>query len=92
MKKRFLYLTVTFLAVLSLLLTACKKESSVKSCEELLEAYSSTLMEYSLDPTNSAKCQAFVDALTEYIHDCATIPAAQRQEYENQLSEIDCSN
>jgi hypothetical protein len=60
--------------------------------QDELQAVLNAANEYSLDPTNTAKCQAYKDAYQNYLNEledhveCATV-SGQQQELQNAINE-----
>ncbi|MGD2034365.1 MAG: hypothetical protein PVF73_04870 [Bacteroidales bacterium] len=96
MKKINRILIPFILIMLIFSLSSCKKTKDVldggDNCDELVDDLSAAITEFSLDPTSQEKCEAYVQALENYLNGCSTgLTPAQRQEYQDQIDEADCS-
>jgi len=76
-----------------LLFSSCKKSDDIAvNCEELGNAFINTYQEYLMNPTQE-NCEAFIQAAEDYLNGCATtLTPAQRQEYQDAIDNVDCSN
>ena len=96
MKKFYTVLTLILLILTGLTISSCKKDKTndpvSNNCDALANAYSQALLDYTNDPTNSEKCQNFVDAVTNYINGCAILTPQQKQEFQDAVDAADCSN
>jgi hypothetical protein len=96
MKKLTTFFIVVLIGLASLSVNSCKKTADAltpnpANCDALLNAYSAAVNAYILDQS-VANCEAYVDALDNYINGCAILTPAQKQAYNDELDNIDCSN
>ena len=94
MKKLKTIMAVVFIGIMLVSVNSCKKTvddlTPGANCDDLANAYVAALNTYSLDPSVS-NCESFVDALRDYADGCATLTPAQRQELNDEIDAIDCS-
>ena len=95
MKKVNFILTVGLLIIMSLTVNSCKKDKDdvlSDNCDALATAYNDAAMAYMSDPTNSEKCEDFVEAVTKYIEGCGILTPQQKQEFQDAVDAADCSS
>ena len=61
-------------------------------CAKSAEKFSTTLIEFSSDPTNKKKCESFKDAIKSYIKDCPSLSVAEIKEANDSINDIDCND
>ncbi len=97
MKKFRTLFSIVVLGIILLSANSCKKAvdnilpDPGANCDALGEAYIEAFNTYIVDQTE-ANCEAYVDAFRDYLNGCGTtLSAAQLQEYNDELDDIDCS-
>ena len=92
MKKLNYFITAVLMSIACVSLNSCKKAADILSgdCNHLIEAYTDAANAYTLDPSVE-NCEAYVDALEDYVNGCAILTAQQKQEFQNDINNADCS-
>ncbi len=95
MKTKKLYLLVLLVSSVFILNTCSKNdndnEPTTDNCEVLIDAVSNAVITYSNNPTRET-CENAVDAISDFYEGCTAAEwAAQRDEYEQWLDDVDCS-
>lgn len=94
MKRTKIYIFLMLLGMVFLFDGCSKKDDddgpTGKSCEELADDYYNAVVAFSTNPTE-ATCNAFEDAVEDYLNGCAILSLAQKQELQQALDENDCS-
>jgi len=91
MKKLHFTIIAAFF-VLTLVTVSCKKDeiSNTEKCDQLIVTYQQAVSDYAVNP-NTETCEAFVQALENYINGCSILTAMQRQEFQEEIDGADCS-
>ena len=76
----------------AMLVGSCKKDSIIPgvNCTNLATAVSTAASNFSSNPT-VANCEAYKDALQDYVNGCAGL-AIYNAAYQNALDDLDCSD
>lgn len=94
MKKIRTLLSVLMLGFVLLSVNSCKKVTdpltNPQNCDAMIEAYSTAINAYVMDPTE-ANCEVLVDALYNLANNCAYLSPQEKQQYNEELESIDCS-
>ncbi len=94
MKKCSSFFSVVLIALALLSFSSCKKtkDALTYNCDELANDFITTYQAYLMNPTQE-NCEAFVQAFDDYLDGCGTsLTPAQRQEYQDAVDAVDCSN
>ncbi|MBN2523678.1 MAG: hypothetical protein JXB24_10420 [Bacteroidales bacterium] len=94
MKKCSSFFSVVLIVLVLLSFGSCKKtkDALTYNCDELATNFSTTYQAFLMNPTQE-NCEAFVEAAEDYLDHCATtLTPAQRQEYQDALDAVDCSD
>jgi len=95
MKKLSYYLMVFAICMAFLSVSSCKKSNDIltpDNCDELSATYSNATSTYLMDPTQE-NCEAFVQAAENFLDHCGVgLTPAQRQEYQDAIDAVPCSN
>jgi hypothetical protein len=81
------------LVLVIFLFNGCKKDKddgSNLNCDQLYANYTNALTAFLTTPSE-ATCNAFEDAVQDYLNGCAVLTPAQKQELQQALDENDCS-
>jgi len=89
MKKTITILAASVVCVTLLTFGSCKKDDNGNSCTDLANAASTAAMNYSSNP-NSANCQAYKTAITNYVDGCADIEQSVKDQYLAALEGLNC--
>ena len=94
MKKMRTFISIVILGFVLLSSNSCKKATdpftNPQDCDDLINAYSAAINAYVVDQTE-ANCEAYVDALSNLVNNCDILSAQDKQQYNEELANMDCS-
>jgi len=74
------------------LINGCSKKDStnnVDNCASLLTSFTNAYTAFATNQTQQT-CNAYIQALRNYVNGCATLTPAQKQSYNQELNSADC--